>query len=1486
MRFTPDNIVVYRVGTDAAALSSAATAVFLDEYTPGGLLVQSVAAPTVDAGSNQTLTAVGKAASEGLLTLSVDGNIRGAASLDGSQFWETGSNGGVVYRTFGAAGAATSIAAAPANDRAIGTATGTMLNDDFPALTISDPSAVEGNAGGTAFLRYTVTASAPAPAGGLSFTIATADGTATAGSDYVAHTQTNATIAAGQTSYTFDVALIGDTAPERAETVLVNLSAPVRATIADAQGVGTIDNDDGAPAGLQPVFAANFNGFTAAGFAPNPTAAQLDSDVWRVTGLSDNTGPVFGGTYTTGDFARGVINGSTDPVAAGVYSPSANAALIVQPTGAEFENGGFIEAQIVNTTGFTATSFDVAFDWAYRNSGDRADALAFSYSTDGTTFVTVPAAAFTTPGTKDGTTAAATFSLQPETLTIGNVLVGDGNALFLRWTHTGSTGGGSRDEVGIDNVVVRAAVSDIQTLSAADVSVAEGTGGQNFATFTVTRSSGTGTASIAYATADGTALAGRDYTAQSGTLTFAEGERSKTVAVAITTDAANEANETFFLNLSNPVGVSVTDAQARGTITNDDTGPIAIYDIQGAGHVSAFVGQVVATTGIVTAINANSFWLQDTVGDGLFNTSDAVQVFIGAAPTGVAVGDILSLTATVTEFVPLAGALSVTELTAPTFTVTADNGLLPAAVLIGIHGILPPTNVIDDDRLQVFDPQNDGIDFYEALEGMLVTIEAPIVTAATNGRATYVVASGGMGATNVDARGGITLTGDDAAPERVQIFADATLLPGYTPNHTTGDILGNVTGILTYYSFPELLPTQAVTVTRDTTPTQEQTLLTPDADHLQIASFNLENADPTDPQAKFDAIGVEVVTALGRPDIIGLQEVQDADGAGAGTDLSGRATAQKVIDAIVAKGGPTYSYLEIAPPTTNTSGGEPGGNIRNGYLYNADRVGYVAGSVALIQDPAYNNTRKPLVAQFTFNGTTVTVIDQHSTSRGGSDLSFGANQPPAQAGDAARTAQATAIKGYIDALQANDPNAHVVALGDFNGYYYERGLSTLTNDGKLTNLYTLLPVAERYSYVFEGASQAFDNIIVSNNLLPSAQFDVVHYNAEQAVQPITDHDQPVASLYIPRPNAASTALSLDTTAVTENATAGTLVGGGAGNDIYFVDNGGDVITELANEGTDEVRTTLAGYTLGSMLENLTFTGAGAHTGFDNALDNVVSGGAGNDLFSMQGGGTDAVNAGAGDDYVFFGNTFTAADKVDGGSGTDVVGLSGGGNLTLGAQSLVGVERLTLFGGDTFGAAHAGYTLVSNDANVAFDQTLTVLGTSLASDEVLFFDGRAETDGGFHLGGGAAADTLLGGQGADTEVGGAGDDLLYGFAGNDYLVGGAGADTLRGGVGRDLFVYRAAGDSTATATDHILDFEVSQDQIDLSQIDANTSVEGNQAFSFVGSNAFDGGMGELRVYQENGHWFAAADMNGDKAADLLIQVDVVAGQPLGGNDFIL
>lgn len=125
-------------------------------------------------------------------------------------------------------------------------ATGTILNDDLPSLTINDVTANEGNAGVTNF-TFTVSLSAPAGPGGVTFDIASANGSATAGVDYVANSLTGQTIPAGSSTYTFTVQVNGDALNEPSETFFVNVTNVVNAIVVDGQGVGTIVNDDPLP---------------------------------------------------------------------------------------------------------------------------------------------------------------------------------------------------------------------------------------------------------------------------------------------------------------------------------------------------------------------------------------------------------------------------------------------------------------------------------------------------------------------------------------------------------------------------------------------------------------------------------------------------------------------------------------------------------------------------------------------------------------------------------------------------------------------------------------------------------------------------------------------------------------------------------------------------------------------------------------------------------------------------------------------------------------------------------------------------------------------------------------------------------------------------------------------------------------------------------------------------------------------------------------
>jgi Ca2+-binding RTX toxin-like protein len=324
--------------------------------------------------------------------------------------------------------------------------------------------------------------------------------------------------------------------------------------------------------------------------------------------------------------------------------------------------------------------------------------------------------------------------------------------------------------------------------------------------------------------------------------------------------------------------------------------------------------------------------------------------------------------------------------------------------------------------------------------------------------------------------------------------------------------------------------------------------------------------------------------------------------------------------------------------------------------------------------------------------------------------------------------------------------------------------------------------------------------------------------------------------------------------------------GGLGNDVYIVE-GADTVTELAGEGTDEVRTAIGSrsdpaqmYTLAANVEALTGTSATEQGVAANSLDNVVSMGVGGDLVVLDAGGNDLVSGGGGDDFLYWAGAFTNADQADGGLGFDTVGLLGSYVLAFDADDLVSIEKLAVYGSGNAGAPNS-YGLTMHDGNVAAGQKMMVVAQSLAPGEAFAFNGTAETDGSFNIRGGQGGDTIAGGAGADT------------------LWGGLGADTLRGGAGNDEFEYRSAAESEGAAADVIMDF-AKGDKINLIGIDADgNAANGDTKFAWLGDGAFTGQAGELRVSQHAQYgraWVVEADTNGDRQADLTIYLVGPAG----------
>lgn len=618
------------------------------------------------------------------------------------------------------------------------------------------------------------------------------------------------------------------------------------------------------------------------------------------------------------------------------------------------------------------------------------------------------------------------------------------------------------------------------------------------------------------------------------------------------------------------------------------SGSVRIRDIQGLSHVSPLSGTTVSNVyGIVTAKRSNGFYMQDPLPDSNPGTSEGIFVFGSAAAGVVQVGNAAYVSGTVTDFrpgctpscAPSSSAfdnLTISQIAAPNAAsvITASTTVTITPVIIGTGGRVPPNMIIEDDATGnvedsgVFDPATDGIDFYESLEFMLVQVNNAVVVGPTTdfgtgagNREIYVVGDRGANATPRTNRGGVIITSSDFNPERIIINDQLLPLPQVSVSDTF-----NLPIIGVYdYSFAKYLlyPIQPVSVTTGTL--TREVAATPQAGHLTVGTFNVENLDPGDPPSKFADLASEIVNNMRSPDILTLEEVQDNDGPTNSTVVSAELTYNTLISYTVAAGGPTYQFTQVNP-VDDQDGGEPGGNIRVGFFYRTDRgLSFVSrpgggpttpntvvneSGVPRLQfspgriDPAnaaFNNSRKPLAAEFMYNGRKLFLIGNHWNSKGGDDPLFGRFQPPILNSEAQRAQQAQIVNNFVDSILAVDPNSYVVVLGDLNDFEFSRPLRILrgTEGGGaevLKPLVETLPQAERYTYVFQGNSQAIDHIFVSNGLFSTLSgYDIVHVNAEFYDQ-ISDHDPQVAYFNLAGGTPTVSATPLITSTATASAT--------------------------------------------------------------------------------------------------------------------------------------------------------------------------------------------------------------------------------------------------------------------------------------------------------------------------------------------------------------
>jgi len=354
------------------------------------------------------------------------------------------------------------------------------------------------------------------------------------------------------------------------------------------------------------------------------------------------------------------------------------------------------------------------------------------------------------------------------------------------------------------------------------------------------------------------------------------------------------------------------------------------------------------------------------------------------------------------------------------------------------------------------------------------------------------------------------------------------------PPVMVGDRLsGAIEGVLHYsYGSYKVLNTEPLSVEIRAPGDSSSTTLAADENHVTVATFNVENLSEGSDEGKFTALAETIVHRLGAPTVIALQEIQDDTGPEDDGTVCAEGTLGKLVDAVVAVGGPRYDWRQI-DPVDKADGGRPGANIRVALLFDPTRVAVVdrssgdgtlevmAGPMiepnpALISpmDSAFRRSRKPLIVELGIDGEPFFFIVCHLRSKGGDDPLFGRRQPPVRWSEDQRRPQTAIVRNLVGEILALDPQARIVVLGDLNDFDFREPVENLSA-APMVNLIKDLPESGRFSYVFQGNSQVLDHIIVSPDLADDAEIEVIHVNGEfPASERASDHDPVLARLRI------------------------------------------------------------------------------------------------------------------------------------------------------------------------------------------------------------------------------------------------------------------------------------------------------------------------------------------------------------------------------------
>jgi predicted extracellular nuclease len=525
--------------------------------------------------------------------------------------------------------------------------------------------------------------------------------------------------------------------------------------------------------------------------------------------------------------------------------------------------------------------------------------------------------------------------------------------------------------------------------------------------------------------------------------------------------------------------------------------PLAIHVIQGTGDQSPFAGQLAKTGGVVTSTDEQGFFVQEPK-QGIDDGSPAIYVHTGGPPS-VKVGDDVAVQGRVIEFQK-----DSEKADFPNSSMTQIDARHEGDVSVRSSGNALPAAVVLDGRTPIT----------ENLEGVRVRIPDAVVVGAPNDIPKLsdmaVLANNGAGAGPRTIAGG--LQRPDKAVIGVRMNVDNLNEVDVGARFKDG-LEGNVVERHGHYQVRVQQPTALTpsAMKRETTTLRQKF---PDPTNvLFVGSINAENkdvqvedinkvdqhdrrnVDDDVGDGKLTALAQQIVTNMAAPDVVAMQEIQDNDGAEISDVTDASRTWNAIIEEIVKQGGPRYAWCD-SPPVNGKEGGQPGGNIRTGFLYNPQRVSLVEKHR---MEGDFTGTRVPLVATFDFKHGSeterVTLSSVHNKSKRSGE---------AESEDM-RNQEEAAINTWAKKNAPKTKYEHLGVYGDRNAATGEKPLAVEVQDGALKMVTDDMPADRAYSTQFGGSSALIDHASVKTSVPVVA--DIVHTNSDfDARRRSGDHD--------------------------------------------------------------------------------------------------------------------------------------------------------------------------------------------------------------------------------------------------------------------------------------------------------------------------------------------------------------------------------------------